>query len=81
MVHHLDDHPTALYRLRDAAGQLLYVGITSDVETRLRSHKEAATDPGKSQAFQRAGIDLSAVLPSGKTLGEQAAYYRAPAAH
>jgi hypothetical protein len=35
---HLFDQPTTLYRFFDAAGQLLYVGITSDLPTRLRTH-------------------------------------------
>ena len=30
--------PTALYRLRDAGGQLLYIGITSDPQTRWHHH-------------------------------------------
>lgn len=34
----LDDRPTALYRLYDSAGTLLYVGITADVEARMVNH-------------------------------------------
>jgi len=34
----LFDEPTTLYRFFDAAGHLLYVGITSDLPTRLRTH-------------------------------------------
>jgi predicted GIY-YIG superfamily endonuclease len=34
----LFDEPTTLYRFFDARGQLLYVGITSDLPTRLRTH-------------------------------------------
>jgi hypothetical protein len=35
----LDDRPTALYRLTDAAGRLLYVGVTTDPEERFRKHE------------------------------------------
>ncbi|MDH6189199.1 GIY-YIG catalytic domain protein [Streptomyces sp. ADI96-15] len=35
----LDDHRTALYRLYDGDGTLLYIGITADVEQRMRGHR------------------------------------------
>jgi predicted GIY-YIG superfamily endonuclease len=34
--------PTALYRLKDAAGRLLYVGITTDPEARFKRHEGTA---------------------------------------
>ncbi|MEV5930088.1 GIY-YIG nuclease family protein [Streptomyces cellulosae] len=34
----MSDQPTALYRLYDATGALLYVGITSDPERRFKQH-------------------------------------------
>jgi hypothetical protein len=36
---YLDDHRTALYRFYDAAGALLYVGITHDIEERWGNHR------------------------------------------
>lgn len=35
----LNDCPTALYRLFDAAGDLLYVGITNNVKVRMQGHR------------------------------------------
>lgn len=35
----LDRRPTALYRLFDAAGELLYIGISADPEKRFRNHR------------------------------------------
>jgi len=32
------DKPTAVYRIFDAAGQLLYVGLTADPDQRFRTH-------------------------------------------
>lgn len=34
--------PTALYRFRDASGELLYVGVSMDIESRFSNHKRAA---------------------------------------
>jgi predicted GIY-YIG superfamily endonuclease/antitoxin (DNA-binding transcriptional repressor) of toxin-antitoxin stability system len=42
-VTRLADRPTALYRCFDAAGGLLYVGITTDIAERCRQH--ASTSP------------------------------------
>lgn len=42
MPRQLDDRPTALYRLTDADGRLLYVGITTDPETRYKKHEGTA---------------------------------------
>jgi predicted GIY-YIG superfamily endonuclease len=39
---YLDDHRTALYRLFDADGALLYVGITYDTEQRFASHRNSS---------------------------------------
>jgi hypothetical protein len=36
---HLERQPTAVYRLSDRAGALLYVGMTHDVTTRWREHR------------------------------------------
>jgi prevent-host-death family protein len=41
-VPHDTDQPTALYRLFDAAGRLLYVGIACDPEQRFKSHASTA---------------------------------------
>jgi len=38
----LTDRPTALYRLTDAAGRLLYVGITTDPAARFKKHEGTA---------------------------------------
>jgi predicted GIY-YIG superfamily endonuclease len=38
----LRDHPAALYRIFDGAGVLLYVGVTVDLEQRLREHRMTA---------------------------------------
>lgn len=35
----INDHPTALYRLFNRDGQLLYAGITRDVQARMRAHR------------------------------------------
>lgn len=43
MPRNLDDRSTALYRLTDTDGRLLYVGITTDPEERFRQH--ASTSP------------------------------------
>ncbi|MFE7928356.1 GIY-YIG nuclease family protein [Streptomyces sp. NPDC057456] len=39
MPSDLDERPTALYRLRDAVGHLLYVGITTNPAERFRKHE------------------------------------------
>jgi predicted GIY-YIG superfamily endonuclease len=35
-----DETPTALYRLYDAEGKLLYIGITGDIKARFAQHAE-----------------------------------------
>lgn len=46
-----DEVPTALYRLYDPNGELLYVGVTGDLRTRFAQH--AATKPWWSEVAKK----------------------------
>lgn len=89
----LDDHRTALYRLFDAEGALLYVGITVNVEQRWTEHERAKpwwpqVAEKRVEWFENRPLALTAELQAIKTerpihnvVGTPEAYKRRELAH